>query len=157
MHALLRVSALVLIGNLLTVAVFGMFSRCDLRGVLDVYRRSEEFQHWRIALAHHRDGQWEAVGAWMAQRSTLMETMQRLQELDEDMEQAWPGYTRLVVETTKGTLEAWHHQFILDYIKDVLHDQPEEFARARRRLEKEHQQLQAGKKKGEKGAADGSE
>jgi hypothetical protein len=92
----------------------------------------------------------------MAQRSSLEDTMQRLQELDQEMEQAWPGYTRLVEETTKGTLEAWHHQFILDYIKDVLHDQPEEFALARRRLEKEHQQLQAGKKKGENSVADGS-
>ena len=70
--------------------------------------------------------------------------MQRLQELDQDMDQAWPGYTRMLEETTKQSAEERHYEFLLHYVKTLLRERPEELTVVLRRLEKDSQRLPPG-------------
>lgn len=144
MNALLRIFGVIFIFTVLTIGIFGLRDACSPRDILTEFHRAEEVERVHEAIVRHQDGQYQTVQEWMKQRCTWEEAMQRLQELDQDMEEVWPGYTRRMRETTKQSDEERHYQLILHYVKTVLHERPEELAVVLGRLEKDSRRLPPG-------------
>jgi hypothetical protein len=103
--------------------------------------RSEEAEPLRQARLRFLEGQNRAAEEWLTQRYTWEETLERLQELDQEMDQAWPGFTRMIGETTQQSAEERHYQVILYCVLKILRDRPEELIVALRRLEKDSQRV----------------
>jgi hypothetical protein len=137
MNTVQRTFGVVFIVVLLAVGVFGLRYACSSRDMLSVIHRAEDVERLHTAMLRHQEGQYQAAGEWMTQRCTWEEAMQRLQELDQDMDQAWPGYTRLLEETMQRSAEERHYQFIRHYVQTVLHQRPEDLTVALRRLERD--------------------
>jgi hypothetical protein len=79
----------------------------------------------------------------IAQRCSLSEALTRSQELERE----WPGYT---ARQSMSHGREWpnperRYRCITLRVEVILKDRPEEAAAVLRRLEKEYQQLQAGK------------
>jgi hypothetical protein len=134
----------VFIVALLTLGVFGLRYACSPRDMLSEIHRAEEVERVHEAMLRHQEGQYRAAQEWLTQQSTWEETMQRLQEVDEEMDQAWSGYTRMLEETTKQSNGERHCQFLLHYVKMALRKRPEELTVVLRRLEKDSQRVPPG-------------
>jgi hypothetical protein len=147
MHVLLRITGIVIVIGLLTIGIFGIRYACYPRDLLSVIHRAEEVEQLHQAMLRRQESQNQAAQEWMTQRCTWEETMQRLRELDQEMDQAWPGYSRMVGESTKLSAEERHYQFIFHYVTTVPRGRPEELAVVLRRLEKDSQQLHSGSPK----------
>jgi hypothetical protein len=148
MPLLLRTSALGFILGLLAVGVFGLRCAClpseEMREMMKTIHRAEEVTRLNQAAQRRLEGKHQAVQAWMSQRCTWEETMQRMQELDEEMEEAWPGYTRMIGRITPLSAEQRRYQCVFHYVKTVLRERPEELAEVLRRLEKDSQRSPPG-------------
>jgi hypothetical protein len=144
MPLLLRTSALLFILGLLAGGVYGIRHACSPRKTLTIIRRAEELERLHQAALRRLEGKFQATQEWLQQRCTWEETMQRMRELDEVLEADWSGYTRTIGEITPLSGEQKHHQGILQYVKTVLRERPEELAEVLRRLEKDSQRLPSG-------------
>jgi hypothetical protein len=106
-------------------------------------RRREELQQWRRDTLRFTEARVEVVRELIAQRRSLKEALTRLQELDRERSdfiakssKTYEGYSPHMEE---------HYQYIIAIAKGLLKDRPEEAAVVLCRLEKEYQQLQAGR------------
>jgi hypothetical protein len=147
MTTLLRIFGVAIIVFLLTVEVFILRYVCDFRGMQTVIHQAEELEQLHEAVLHLEQSQHQAVQEWIAQRCTLAQTMQRFQELEQEMDQTSPAYTRKMRKISKLPDEERHYLLIRERVESILHDRPGELALALRPLERDYQQLQAGSPK----------
>jgi hypothetical protein len=148
MNPLLRTTAVALVVVLLALGVFGLRLACspsDYQELVQASRRREDLRERERASLRRRQLHEQAVQAWIAQRCTLAETMQRLQEGDREVAQEWPAYT--IKEKGWTSDEDRHYQLILTHVEEILPERPEELATARCRLERDYQQLQANRQR----------
>ena len=146
MNALIRTVALALVTSLLTLGVVGLRFACspsDWQELLRQSRRHENLREWQRVTLHREESQRQAVQEWIAGRCTLMEVMQRFQELDEESVQQWPLYRTLVQKKSPAAEEERLYQTIRTCVETILHGRPEEMAPVLRRLEKDYQQFGA--------------
>jgi hypothetical protein len=144
-----------LVVGLLALCLVTLRDACSQRDWLREIRRQEEIQRLQQVTQRHQEGQYQAVQEWMTQHCTLAETMQRLQELEEERDRDWPGYTSTVWEHAQLSDQERHYQFILLSVKEALSGRPEELTVVLRRLEKDSQQLQTGSSKRGRAAQNG--
>jgi hypothetical protein len=137
MNALLRTVVVALIVGLLTLGVFGLRLAC-FSWEFPESHDNEELQRLKQATDRRIEARQRAAQEYVARRCTLAETMRRFQELDHE----WPDY---VTPNRKWwpSDEERHYRILLSYIEGILQGQPEELAATLRRLETDHQQLQA--------------
>jgi hypothetical protein len=141
MKAVMRIFPVFFVVSALALAVFGfreVSSRLELVGGIF---RAEEVEPLRQANLRYREGLNRAAEEWLTQHRTWEETLQLLQELDQEMDQAWPGYTRMIGEQTQQSAEERHYHIILYYVLRILRERPEELTVALRRLEKDSQRV----------------
>jgi hypothetical protein len=109
-------------------------------------RRSEEMQHVQQATLRHEDGMRQVAQAYIAQRCTLTQAMQRWQELEQELGQEWPLHRDILRQKLVPLPdEQRHYEGIIANVEAILRGQPEKSAAALSRLEKEYQQLGAGR------------
>jgi hypothetical protein len=147
MNAVLRLFTVFFVVGMLTFAVFGLRYACSPHDMLAVIHRAEELEQWQEIIWRSRENQYQAVQEWLTHRCTLAQTMQRFQELDQEMDQTSPGYTRKMQKISKLPDEERHDLLIRERLESILHDRPGELALALRRLERDYRQLQAGSPK----------
>jgi len=140
MNALLRTVVVVLVVGLLTLGVFGL-RLAYFPGQFPESHDNEQFQRLRQATDRRMEARQQAVQEYIARRCTLEETMRRFQELDHE----WPDY---VTPNRKWWPpdEERHHRILIAGVEGILQGQPEELAATLHRLEKDRQQLQAGRR-----------
>jgi hypothetical protein len=147
MNALMRPAIDVLVVVPLAVCVFGLRFACnssDVKSLLREIRSKEEQQKLHQATLDRVQDRQEVVRELIAQRCSLKEALARFQELDHE----WPDYVTDTPKRDGGILsdEERNYQYILAIAKDLLKNRREEAAVVLRRLEKEYQQLRAGRK-----------
>jgi heme/copper-type cytochrome/quinol oxidase subunit 1 len=137
------VCALVL--GLLALGCFALrytYSPGDLQ---DMIRRSEENERLEQVTLRRQQAERQAAQAYIAQRCTLAQTMQRWQQLEQQLGQEWPLF-RDVLEQHAMSDEQRYYGGIRAHVEAILRGQPAELAGVLRRLEKEYQQLRADRK-----------
>jgi hypothetical protein len=140
MNALLRTIVVALVVGLLTLGVFGLRLTC-FSGELPESRHSEEFQRLKQATDRRMEARQQAVQEYIAQRCILAETMRRFRELDRE----WPDYVAPNRKWWPSDGER-HYRILIACFEGILEGQAEESAATFRRLEKDRQQLQAGRR-----------
>lgn len=153
MNPLLRTTVIALVVVLLALGVFGFRLACspsDFQELVQESRRKEALRERERAVLRRRQLYGQAVQDWIAQRCTLAETMQRLQEGDRELKQEW--YARYSIRWASN--EDRHYQLIHMYVEMILHERPEELATARCRLQRDYQQLQTNRRRPSTAAAD---
>jgi hypothetical protein len=146
MNAVLRSAIVVLVVVLLTVCVSGLRFGCnstDLRQIIREAYLNEDLEQSRGAIFRRIDAREQTVRELIAQRCRLSQALTRFQELDGE----WPEH---FAELSRRHGRTWsdaekNYQYIVALVKSLLQDQPEEAAAILRRLEKDYQQLGAGR------------
>jgi hypothetical protein len=90
------VCALVL--GLLTVGFLTLrfaYSQGDFQ---EMIRRSEELQRLERVMLRREQAMRQATQAYIAQRCTLAETMERWRELEQELGQGWPPYQDILLQ-----------------------------------------------------------
>jgi hypothetical protein len=132
----------------LAVCLFGLrfaFNSTDLRQIIREAYRNEELEQSRGTISRRIDAREETVRELIAQRCSLSQALARFQELDGE----WPGH---FAELSRTHGRTWsyaekNYQYIVALVKSLLKDQPKEAAAVLRRVEKDYQQLGAGRQK----------
>lgn len=149
MNAVLRPAIVVVVIAPLAVCFFCLRSCRDSTGfrlIMQEVHRSEEMQRVQQATLRHEDGMRQVAQAYIAQRCTLAQAMQRWQELEQELGQNWPVYQNILRKPlTPISDEERHYEGIVVNIKAILRGQPEGLAAVLRRLEKEYRQFRAGR------------
>jgi hypothetical protein len=146
MNALIRQTVFVVILVPLAVCIFGLRFACDstdFRSLVREVRRREVLQQWRRDTLRFTEARVEVVRELIAQRRSLTQALTRLQELDRERSDFIAKLSK-THERYFCHLEE-HYQYIIAIAKALLKDRPEEAAAVLRRLEKDYQQLQAGR------------
>jgi hypothetical protein len=141
MNAVMRIFTVFFVVCLLALAVFGFREVSSRLELVSGIHRAEQVEPLRQARLRFLEGQNRAAEEWLTQRCTWEETLQRLQELDQEIDQAWPGYTRMIGETTQQSAQERHYQLILYYVTQTLRKRPEELTVSLCRLEKDSQRV----------------
>jgi hypothetical protein len=147
MNALLRTTAVALVVALLTLGVFGPRFACspgDYQTLLQEIRRHEELQELEQTTSRREEAIRQATHDYIAQRCTLAETMQRVRELEREVDQEWP-YLSSARKMSPLSDEERHYGVIISYVQTILYGRSGELATVLRRLEKDYQQLQTGR------------
>ena len=146
MNTLIRLASVVLLVVPLALCIFGLSFACDstdLRSMVREVRRREGLQQWRRDTFRFIEARQEVVRELIAQRRSLKEALTRLQELDRERSD--------FIAKLPNTYEQYfshmeeHYQYIIAIARGLLKDRPEEVVAVLRRLEKEYQQLRAGR------------
>jgi hypothetical protein len=124
--------------------------------VSHVIHRAEEVERVHEAMLHHQKGQNQAAQEWLTQQCSWEETMQRLQELDQEMDETWLEYTRMLQEATNQSDQERHYKLIFYYVTTVLSERPEKLPAVLYRLEKDSQRLPPDSPKRGTAARDGT-
>jgi hypothetical protein len=146
MNALMRMILVAFVGVLLTLGIFGLrfaYSPGDYQKLLQAVRRHEELKEWHRETWRHAKAIRQAAHEYIVQRCTLVETMQRLQELELQCGQEWPAYGAFLRQPGPFSDEERYYALIIAYGEDNLRGRPDEAAAFLRRLEKDYQQLRA--------------
>jgi hypothetical protein len=149
-------TAVALVVALLALGVFGLRLACspsDYRELVQASRRREDLRERERASLRLRQLHKQAVQEWIAQRCTLAETMQRLQEGDRELEQIWPAFYTIKQKKWASEEDRYYH-LIHEYAEEILQERPEELAAALRRLEGDYRKLQAGRQRSSTAATD---
>jgi hypothetical protein len=143
MNAMLRPVLVGSVLGLLAVSLVGLRFACSRVDFQEVCR-SEDLEQRQRATARRLEAMQQVVQELIAQRRTLAEAIARFQEVDHE----WPEYTAKLQKRfgREWSGEEKAYRFILSTVQDLLRDRPEEAAAVIGRLEKEYQQLQAGKR-----------
>jgi hypothetical protein len=136
-------SGVIFVSALLAFAVLRIRYKGVSSDVLEAVRDREEVLQRLARLRRYRDNQYQAVQEWIDQRCFLEETMQQFQELDREYTQAQPSFPSMAHQRLPKSDEERHYLLIRERVEKILRGRTEELTAARRRLEKEHQQLQA--------------
>jgi hypothetical protein len=146
MNTLIRLAIVVLIVVPLALCIFGLSFACDsadFRSLVREVRRREVLQQWRRDTLRFSEARIEVVRELIAQRRSLKEALTRLQELDRERSDFIPKSAKTYERYFTHMEE--HYQYIISIARGLLKDRPEEAAVVLCRLEKEYQQLQAGR------------
>jgi hypothetical protein len=147
MNAVLRQAIVVLVVVLLAVCVFGLrsgYNSTHLRQIIREAYLNEELEQSRGTIFRRIDAREETVRELIAQRCRLRQALARFQELDGEWPEHFAGLSWRHGRTWSD--EEKNYQYIVALVKSLLEDQPEEAAAILRRLEKDYQQLGAGRK-----------
>jgi hypothetical protein len=144
MHALLRTSVVVVIIGLLTLGIFSCRLTWSPGDYLESLRQGEELHHLQQLVQRHGEGYQHAVEEWIAQRCTFAETMQQLEEIDRELDEAWPRYLARTRESSRMSDEERRYVIFLQYVKGLLHRNPDQLQHALRRFKKDYQQYHTG-------------
>jgi hypothetical protein len=146
MNALIRPAIVAVVLVPLAVCVFGLSFACDsadFRSLVREVRRREELQQWRRDTLRFTEARVEVVRELIAQRLSLKEALTRLEELDRERSDYIPKLSKTYEQYFSHMEE--HYEYVIAIAKGLLKDRPEEAALVLRRLEKEYQQLRAGR------------
>jgi hypothetical protein len=147
MNNLMRTTVSILVLGLLTLGVFTLRFACSGGDWQEVIRRSEELQRLDEATLRRQQAMRHATQAYIDQRYTLAQTMQRWHELEQELGQEWPVYSNILRQKlTSLSDEERHYGGIMAQVEAILRGQPEKLAAVLHRLEKDYQQLRAGRK-----------
>jgi hypothetical protein len=143
MTAMIRPVLVASFVGLLAAGLFALRFACSPADFREL-RRSEELEQRQRATARRIEARQQVVQELIAQRRTLAEAIAHFQEVDRD----WPDYTAELPQRFgwEWVGEEKAYRYILSTVQDLLHDRPEESAAVIGRLDKEYQQLQAGKR-----------
>jgi hypothetical protein len=143
MNAMIRPLIVGSFVGLLAAGLFALRFACSPVDFQEVHR-SEELEQRERATARRLEARQQVVQELIAQRRTLAEAIARFQEVDRE----WPDYTAELPERFgwEWVGEEKAYRYVLATVQDLLHDRPEEAAGVIGRLDKEYQQLQAGKR-----------
>lgn len=145
MNNLMRTGVCILVPGLLTAGVFTLSFACSPGDWLEIIRRSEELDRVERATLRCEEAKWHLAQAYIAQRCTLAQAMQRWQQLEQELGKEWPVYSDILRHPLQMSDEERHYRGILADVEAVLRGQPEKLAAVLRRLDKDYQQLQAGR------------
>jgi hypothetical protein len=146
MSALIRPALVVtVVLPLAVLACFGLRFVCDpedFRRLLQEVRRGEELQQALQTLLRREEAKEHIAQEVIAQRCSLREALARFQEADRE-------YAENTTVPSNVHEREWcdpkkHYRYITRIIQRLLRDRPEEAA-VLRRLEKDYQQLRAGR------------
>jgi hypothetical protein len=146
MNLLIRQTVVVVILVPLAVSIFGLSFACDstdLRRMVREVGRAEKLQQWRRDTLRFSEARVEVVRELIAQPRSLKEALTRLQELDRERPDSIANSSK-TYERYFSHMEE-HYQYIIAIARGLLKDRPEEVVAVLRRLEKEYQQLRAGR------------
>jgi hypothetical protein len=139
----MQTAACALLLGLLTVGFLSLRFAYSPGDFQEMIRRNEELRRLHQAMLHRRQLMQQAAQAYIAQRCTLAETMQRWQESEQELGQEWPVYRDILRLPPQLSGEERYYGGIMVQVETILRGQPEELAAVLRRLEKEYQQLRA--------------
>jgi hypothetical protein len=136
------VCALVL--GLLTLGCFTLRFAGSPGDFSEMLHRSEEIERLQQATLRREQAMRQAAQAYIAQRCTLAQTMQRWRQLEQELGQEWPLYQDILRRhLTPIADEERHYEGIVAIVDAILRGHPEELVTVLRRLETEYQQLRA--------------
>jgi hypothetical protein len=148
MNAVLRQAIVVLVVIPFAVSLLGLrfgVNSADLRKIVRAARLNEELEQSRGPTFHRIDARVETVRQLLAHRCSLSQALAHFGELDGEhpddlmeLSRKRSGYD--------SDMER-NYQYIVELAKDLLADHLEEATAVLRRLEKEYQQLGAGRQK----------
>ena len=147
MNHLMHTAVCALVVGLLTLGCFTLRYAFSPGDVQELIRRSEQNQRLEQASLRRQEGKRRAAQAYIAQRCTLAQTMQRWQESEQGFGQEWPVFRDILQQPLPWSDEERYYGSILAYVEVILRGQPEKLAAVLRRLEKEFQHLRADRKK----------
>jgi hypothetical protein len=143
MNAMIRP---LIVGSFVGLLAAGLFSVRFACSPVDFREvdRSEDLEKRHKDTARRFEARQQLVQELIAQRRTLAEAIARFQEVDRE----WPEYTAALPKRfgREWVGEEKAYRYVLATVQDLLHDRPEEAAAVIGRLDKEYQQLQAGKR-----------
>jgi hypothetical protein len=154
MNTPIRPALVVAVVFLMTVCIFGLRLACDPAGLWEIFqedRRREKLQQFERGLSRRVEAKERVVREVIAQGCSLSETLTQLQELDrewlQEADREWPDAAIGVSEDYRRvwTDADYYYWYITWLAAKFLEDRPEEAAAVLRRLEKDYQQLQAGR------------
>jgi hypothetical protein len=139
---ILSVVALARAGSLLS-----SFQGCSVErtSLAEENRREEQLDEGKDALHRRPETEWQAAAEGIAQRRSLAEAIERFRALNR---QGPPG--RLEAQKTEDfrmSEEKRDYQWVINYVREILADRPDEAAVVAGRLEKERQELLADRTK----------
>ncbi len=147
MNHLMHTAVCALVVGLLTLGCFTFHYAYSPGELQEIIHRSEEMQRVQQATLRHVEAMRQAAQAYIAQRCTLAQAMQRWQELEQELGQEWPLYRDILrLHLVPVSDEERHYGGIVANVRAILQGQPAELAAVLRRLEKEDQQLRTGRK-----------
>jgi hypothetical protein len=144
MNAVLRPAIVVVVVIPLVVSLLGLRFACHstgLRKIIQSALRDEELEQSHRAAYHRIDAREETVRELIAQRCSLSQALARFEELDGEH----PDDLMELSRERNGYDSERNYQYIVELVKDLLENQTEKAAIVLRRLEKEYQQLRAGR------------
>jgi|SRR5579884_424914 len=146
MNAVFRQAIVVSVATLFAVSLLGVRFACtwtDLAKIVQAALRDEELEQSRRPTYHRIDARKETVRELIAQRCSLSQALAHFGELDGEHPDVLMELSRKRSEY--GSDRERNYQYIVEIAKDLLEDQHEEGVVVLRRLEKEYQQLRAGR------------
>jgi hypothetical protein len=148
MNAVLRQALVVLVVIPFAVSLLGLRIGCnstDLRKIIQAARLNEKLEQSRGPTFHRIDARVETVRELIAHRCSLSQALAHFGELDGEHPDNLMELSRK--RSGCGSDTERNYQYIVELAKDLLEDHAEEATAVLRRLEKEYQQLGAGRQK----------
>jgi hypothetical protein len=147
MNHLMHTAVCALVLGLLTLGCFTLRYAYSPGDFQEIIRRTEENERLEQAMLRRQQAARQAAQAYIAQRCTLAQTMQRWQQLEQQLGQEWPVYRDILWQQLPPMPdEERHYGGIRVHVEVILRGQPAESAAVLRRLEREYQQLRADRK-----------
>jgi hypothetical protein len=150
MNALIRLAVVVaVVLPLAVLCCFGFRFACHPVGwLLHEASLGETLEKTQQAALRRVESKEQVVRDLIAQRCSLQEALARFQELDREFDREWPDafpkLSEIGARQWPPEVER-HYHYILAKVEDHLLGRPEEAAAVLRRLEKDYQQLRAGR------------
>jgi hypothetical protein len=105
----------------------------------------EQLDQGKDALRRRREAKWQVAEEVIARRRSLAEAIERFRALDR---QGPPGRLEAQkIEDFRMSEDEWDYQRVINYVREILGDRPDEADAVIARLEKELQELLADRKK----------
>jgi hypothetical protein len=148
MNAVLRQAIVVLVVVPLAVCVFGLrsgYNSTDLRQIIREAYLNKELEQSRGTIFRRIEAREETVRELIAQRCSLSQALVRFQELDGERPEHFAELSRRHGRTWSDAEK--NYQYIVALVKSLLEEQPKEAPAVLNRLEKDYQQLGAGRQK----------
>ena len=146
MNAVLRQAIVVSVAILFAVSLLGLRFACtwtDLGKIVQAALRDQELEQSRGPTYHRIDARKETVRELIAQRCSMSQALAHFGELDSEHPDVLMELSRK--RSGYGSDTERNYQYIVELVEDLLKDQLEETVVVLRRLEKEYQQLRAGR------------
>jgi hypothetical protein len=164
MSKYLRLAAGVLCFGVLALSVVLFDPACPLtfppqgdstkrHSLAEEVQRNEELDQREAAIRRRREAKVQVVKEVIARRQSLAEAIEQFRTWDRQ----WPENASIQTPEDFGmSADEWDGRAVLDHVRQVLADRPNEVAAVASRLEKELQKLLAERKKRRPASAEGN-